>query len=78
MSDLLRPSTGDVDYGSTRHPDIPEPPFNWLVSPDDIPLYSTDLIRKRHWLERLSTNFVPESSNLSEEERYINFWSDNP
>ncbi len=77
MNDLLSPSTGEPPRSSTYHPAI-EPPKGWLESPDDIPIYPDELVRKRHCLEPVSTNFVPESSNLTEEERYFNSWRKYP
>ena len=76
MSDVLSPSTGPVTRSSTYHPEVTSPQEQWLRSSTEIPIYSTDLVRKRHWLEPVSTTFSPASSNLTEEERYINFWSD--
>jgi hypothetical protein len=74
MNDLLSPSTRELTRSSTYHPGVKVPPRGWLQSSSDIPFGSTDLVRKRHWLEPVSTNFLPESSNLTEEERYFDFW----
>jgi hypothetical protein len=51
---------------------------DWLKSPDDHPIYSGELVRKRHWLEPMSTMFDPDDEDITEEERYIKFWSRRP
>jgi hypothetical protein len=45
----------------------------WLESPDDIPVYSGELFRRRHWLEPVSTRFQPEDEDLTEEELYYKY-----
>jgi hypothetical protein len=78
VNELLSPSTGEAKRSSTYHPGIPVPPIDYQESPDDIPIYPDELVRKRHWLEPVSTNFLPESSNLTEEEHYFNSWDKYP
>ncbi|MFP3882940.1 MAG: hypothetical protein ACLFRT_15345 [Actinomycetota bacterium] len=57
---------------------IPPSTNDWLRSPEDIPIYSTGLVRDRHWLEPVSTMVAPESSKLTEEELYMRAWSKQP
>jgi hypothetical protein len=45
----------------------------WLESPDDIPVYSGELFRRRHWLEPVSTRFQPDDEDLTEEELYYKY-----
>ena len=49
------------------------PTRRWLQSPDDIPIHSGELVRKRHWLEPVSTSFQPDDEDLTEEELYIKY-----